>query len=415
MLAFFCFARLYKNIKHSTIEISNKRSENMLVIKNANIKTMASKNYENGVIVIKDGKILEVGELDVNQYKNAEVIDALGKLVTPGLVDPHCHIGVMEEGIRFEGNDTNEMSGPIYPELRGIDSIFLGDMAFEPTYKAGITTVNTGPGSANVIGGTFTAIKTYGKTLEEVIIKEETAMKMALGENPKRVYGSGNKNPGTRMASAALMREWLFKARDYHQKLQAFKNKEEDAKEPPFDMKLHSLSRVFDGMLVKIHAHRRDDIETAIRIAKEFNLNMTVEHATESYLIPELVKESKVPMIIGPTLGMASKYELINKSFKSAKVLEDYDIPFAIMTDHPVITLDTTLVQAALFVKEGLSEDKALEALTITSAKLNGIEDRVGSIEKGKDADIVIWDGGLFDIMTRPEYVIIDGRIVHKK
>lgn len=387
----------------------------MLIIKNANIKTMASSDFENGVIVIENKKILEVGNIDITKYKHAEIIDAKGLLVTPGLVDPHCHIGVMEEGIRFEGNDTNEMSGPIYPELRGIDSIYMKDMAFDYTVKAGITTVNTGPGSANVIGGTFTAIKTYGETVEDVLIKEETSMKMALGENPKRVYGTGNKNPGTRMASAALMREWLFKAKEYHTKYNAFLNKEEDAKEPAFDMKLHSLMRVFDGMIVKIHAHRADDIATAIRITKEFGLNTTIEHATESYLIPEFVKESGVPMIIGPTLGMASKYELVNKSFKSAKVLEDFEIPFAIMTDHPVITLDTTLVQTALFVKEGLSEQKALEALTITSAKLNGIEDRVGSIEVGKDADIVIWDGPLFDIFTRTEYVIIDGKIVHKK
>ncbi len=387
----------------------------MLIIKNANIKTMASSDFENGVIVIKEKKILEVGNIDVSKYKAAKIIDAKGLLVTPGLVDPHCHIGVMEEGIRFEGNDTNEMSGPIYPELRGIDSIYMKDMAFEYTYKAGITTVNTGPGSANVIGGTFTAIKTFGETVEDVLIKEETSMKMALGENPKRVYGTGNKNPGTRMASAALMREWLFKAKDYHKKYNAWINKEDEAKEPPFDMKLHSLMRVFDGMIVKIHAHRADDIATAIRISKEFNLNTTIEHATESYLIPDLVKESGYPMIIGPTLGMASKYELINKSFKSAKVLEDNGISFAIMTDHPIITLDMTLVQTALFVKEGLSEKKALEALTINSAKLNGIEDRVGSIEVGKDADIVIWDGPLFDIFTRTEYVIIDGAVVHQK
>lgn len=387
----------------------------MLVITNANIITVSGKNYSNGSIVIENGKIKEIGDLSLEKFKDLEIIDAKGLTVTPGLVDPHCHIGVMEEGIRFEGNDTNEMSGPIYPELRGIDSIYMKDMAFEYTYKSGVTTVNTGPGSANVIGGTFTAIKTYGDTVEEVVIKQETAMKMALGENPKRVYGTGNKNPGTRMASAALMREWLFKAKEYHKNYNAWLNKEEDAKQPAFDMKLHSLMRVFDGMIVKIHAHRADDIATAIRISKEFGLNTTIEHATESYLIPDLIKSEGVPLIIGPTLGMASKYELVNKSFKSAKVLEDNEIEFAIMTDHPVITLDTTLVQAALFVKEGLSEEMALKALTLTSAKLNGIEDRVGSLDVGKDADIVIWDGPIFDIMTRPEYVIIDGKVVHKK
>ena len=388
----------------------------MLVIKNALLFTITNENNVLGSIVIKDGKILEVGpKVDLNQYKNAEVIDAKGKIVTPGLVDPHCHIGVMEEGIQFEGNDTNEMSGPIYPELRGIDSINPKDMAFEYTYKAGITSVNTGPGSANIIGGTFTAIKTYGQTVDEMIIKEETCMKMALGENPKRVYGTSNKNPGTRMASAALMREWLFKAKDYHKKYNAFINKEEDAKEPTFDMKLHSLMRVFDGMIVKIHAHRADDIMTAIRIVKEFDLNATIDHATEAYLVPKQVKQANATLIIGPTLGMASKYELVNKSFKAAKVLEDNEIEFAIMTDHPIITLDTTLVQAALFVKEGLSEQKALEALTYTAAKLNGIEERVGSLEVGKDADVVIWDGPLFDIMTRTEVVIIDGKVVHQK
>ena len=217
------------------------------------------------------------------------------------------------------------------------------------------------------------------------------------------------------MASAALMREWLFKARDYHKKYNAWINKEKDAKEPPFDMKLHSLMRVFDGMIVKIHAHRSDDIMTAIRISKEFGLNTTIEHATEAYMIPKRIKEENVSLIIGPTLGMASKYELKNKTYKSAKVLEDNDITFAIMTDHPVITLDTMLVQAALFIKEGLSEMKALEALTITAAKLNGIEDRVGSLEVGKDADIVIWDGPIFDIMTRTQLVIIDGKVVHQK
>ncbi len=387
----------------------------MLVIKNALLHTMAGEIIKNGSIVVEGKKIIEVGNVDLNQYKDAIIIDALGKIVTPGLVDPHCHIGVMEEGIRLEGNDTNEVSGPIYPELRGVDSVYMKDMAFEYTYKSGITTVNTGPGSANIIGGTFCAIKTFGESIEDVLIKEETCMKMALGENPKRVYGSSQKNPGTRMASAALMREWLFKARDYHKKYNAWLNKEEDAKEPPFDMKLHSLMRVFDGMIVKIHAHRADDIETAIRISKEFNLNATIDHATEAYLIPELVKKSNVSCIIGPTLGMASKYELVNKSFKSAKILDDHKIDFAIMTDHPVITLDTTLVQAALFVKEGLSPERALEALTINAAKLNGIEDRVGSLEVNKDADIVIWDGPIFDIMTRPQYVIIDGVVVHKQ
>ncbi|MCF7927272.1 MAG: amidohydrolase [Candidatus Izimaplasma sp.] len=376
---------------------------------------MEDKKEFSGSIVIDGNKIKEIGEdIDLSAYKDAEVINADGAIVTPGLVDPHCHIGIMEEGIRFEGNDTNEISGPIYPELRGIDSVYVKDMAFEYTYKAGVTTVNTGPGSANIIGGTFTAMKTFGETVEDMVIKEETCMKMALGENPKRVYGSNQKNPATRMASAALMREWLFKAKEYHEKYTAWKNEEEDAKKPDFNMKLHSLMRVFDGMLVKIHAHRADDIMTALRIIDEFDLNATIDHATEAYLIKNEMKKRDAKLIIGPTLGMASKYELVNKSFKSAKILEDVGVEFSIMTDHPIITLDTMLVQAALFVKEGLSRQKALEALTITAAKMNGIDDSVGSLKVGKDADIVIWDGDLFDIMTKTKLVMINGEVVHK-
>jgi imidazolonepropionase-like amidohydrolase len=386
----------------------------MLIIKNGHIKTMAGKEFKNGSIVLDGNKIIAVGNIDLSQYKNADIIDAKGQLVTPGLVDPHCHIGVMEEGIQFEGNDTNEMSSPVTPELRGVDSVYVKDMAFDYTVKAGVTTVNTGPGSANVIGGTFLAMKTYGETVDDMIIKEETCMKMALGENPKRVYGSSKKTPMTRMASAALMREWLFKAKEYHEKLNAYEADQDNETKPPFDMKLHALKRVFEGMPVKIHAHRADDIMTAVRVIKEFKLNATIDHATEAYLIPDKLKTENIPLIIGPTLGAASKYELVNKSFKSAKVLEDHGIDFAIMTDHPVITLDTMLVQAALFIKEGLSEEKALESLTIAAAKLNGIEDRVGSLEVGKDADVVIWDGPLFDIMTRTSVVIINGAVVHK-
>ena len=388
----------------------------MILIINALLKTMSDIQNETGFIAIKEGKIEAVGiDLDKTRYRDYTIIDAQGKIVTPGLVDPHCHIGIMEEGIQFEGNDTNEMTHPVYPELRGLDAIFPHDRAFSYTAKSGVTSVVTGPGSANVIGGTFAALKTVGKTVDDMVFKEEACMKMALGENPKRVYSAQKKAPSTRMASAAIMREWLTKARDYYDELKAFQNGEEDAKKPAFDMKLHSLMRVFEGMKVKIHAHRSDDIMTAIRIAKEFNLDASIDHATEAYLIPEAVKESGLPMILGPTLGYSSKYELIHRSFKSAKILDDYQVPFAIMTDHPIVTLDTTLVQAALFVKEGLDPERALSALTIDAAKINGIDDRVGSIEVGKDADIVIWDGPLFDIMTRADTVLIDGKCVHTR
>jgi imidazolonepropionase-like amidohydrolase len=206
-----------------------------------------------------------------------------------------------------------------------------------------------------------------------------------------------------------------MKARDYHESMKRYDAGEEDSKKPTFDMKLHSLSRVFEGLKVKIHAHRCDDIMNPIRIDNEFGLDMSVEHATEAYLITDAIKASGVPLILGPTLGHASKYELINKSFESGAVLEKAGITFAIMTDHPVITTESTLIQAALFIKHGLSTHKAMEAITINAARINGIDDRVGSLEQGKDADIVIWDNALFDIMTRPDKVFIEGTVVHEK
>ncbi len=388
----------------------------MHIIKNATLYTMDKINGDNGYVAFEDGKILEVGRtFDPQKFKGATIYDAQGKIVTPGLVDPHCHIGIMEEGIQFEGSDGNEMTNPITPELRGLDSVYPKDTAFKYTRESGITTVVTGPGSANAIGGTFTALKTVGDTVDAMMFKEECSMKMALGENPKRVYSGKQKTPATRMATAALIREWLMKAREYHEAMKRYEAGEEDAKKPNFDMKLHSLSRVFDGLQVKIHAHRSDDIMTAIRIAKEFDLDMTIEHATEAYLIPKAIKESGVPLILGPTLGHASKYELVNKSFESGAILEKAEVPFAIMTDHPVITTESTLIQAALYVKHGLSRQKALEAITINAARINGLDTRVGSLAPGKDADIVIWDNDLFDIMTRPEKVFIEGTIVHEK
>ena len=387
----------------------------MILIKNANLISMEEVNYEICDILIEGKTIKQVGKIDEKEYPNAKVIDAEGKYVTPGLVDPHCHVGIIESTIGWAGSDCNEMSNPITPELRAIDGIKPHDECFKEAIESGVTTVCTGPGSANIIGGTFCALKTVGKTIEEMVLVEELAMKMALGENPKRVYGNSKTSPSTRMASAALMREWLFKARNYYNKKKQYEKdlqEGKEAKEPEFNMKLESLSRVFDNLPVKIHAHQADDIATAMRIAKEFNLNMTVEHCTEGYLIPEALKANNQKVIIGPTLGNKSKYELKEKSFKSGKVLSDNNIEFAIMTDHPVIEQKHTLVQVALFVKEGLDELEALKAVTINAAKLCHIDDKVGSIKEGKDADIVIWSKHPLDIMTKPQYVLLNGNVV---
>jgi imidazolonepropionase-like amidohydrolase len=389
----------------------------MILIKNANLLSMADINYEITDILLDGSKIKKIGHLNASDYPKAKVIDAQEKYVTPGLVDPHCHIGLYEEAIGFEGSDGNEMTSPVTPELRAIDAIKPQDEAFITAREAGVTTVTTGPGSANCIGGTFTVIKTYGQTIDDMILVKESSMKMALGENPKRVYSSKSQTPATRMATAAVIREALQKAKDYRDKLEEYKKNKaanKEAKKPEFNMKNASLARVFDGLPVKIHAHQQDDIVTAIRIIEEFGLDGTIEHATEGHLIPEYLKAHNQRLIIGPTLGSKSKYELRNKTFKSAKILKDAGIQFAIMTDHPVIHLSNSLTQLGLFVREGLDELDAFKAVTIESAKINHVDDRVGSIEVGKDADIVIWSGHPLHYMTKTDMVIINGEIIHQ-
>lgn len=396
--------------------IELKWGELMLLIKNANLLNMAGIEYEQMDILIKADKIEQIGKINLEDYQELEIIDAKGKLVTPGLIDAHCHVGMMEDGMRDEGDDVNEMTNPIMPEVRGIDGIKPQDPAFRAALEAGITTVITGPGSGDVIGGTFCALKTHGKTVLDMVIVEEIAMKMALGENPKRVYGNQNKAPMTRMGSAALMREALFKAKSYHEKKKKYKedvqNQILDAKEPDFDMKMESLSRVFDGLKVKIHAHQQDDIVTAIRIIDEFELDASIDHCTEGYFIPEVLKSKKQKIIIGPTLSSRSKIELKNLSFDGGNVYYKHDIPFALMTDHPVIPLEHALVQGAIYVSRGVPAIEILKALSINAARIVGLDYRIGSIEVGKDADIVIWSGDPFHYLTRPEKVIINGKVV---
>ncbi len=383
----------------------------MILIKNAKLLSMAEINGDIVDILTEGTKIKAIGKIDEKDYPQAKVIDAKCLTVTPGLVDAHCHIGLFEEIYRHAGADGNEVTDPILPQLRGIDAVKPHDVAFEGALKAGVTTVVTGPGSANVIGGTFCALKTKGKTIYDMCMVEEVAMKMALGENPKNCYGSMKKLPSTRMGSAAVLREALEKAKRYRDELVKAKE-DKEAKKPTYDAKCEALAKVFDGMPVKIHAHQADDIVTAIRIMEEYGLKGTIDHCTEGYLIPEVLKEHNMTVIIGPTLGNKSKVELKNKSFESGKVLLDHGVEFALMTDHPVIHLENTLTQAAIFVRNGLTPEQMLRAITIIPAKINGLDDRVGSIEVGKDADILIWDmDDIYHYMAKPT-VIINGEIV---
>ena len=381
----------------------------MILIKNANLISMEEVNYKICDILLKDNLIKKIGEINEADYPEAVVLDAKGRYVTPGLVDPHCHVGLMESTIGWAGSDVNEITNPITPELRGIDGVKPHDECFKEALESGVTTVCCGPGSANLIGGTFCALKTKGVTVDEMILVKELAMKMALGENPKRCYGNAKASPQTRMASAAIIREWLFKAKNYYEKKKLAEN--DKTKMPEFNMKLESLSRVFEGLPVKIHAHQADDIATAMRIGKEFGLKMTVDHCTEGYLIADSLKANDQMVILGPVMHNKSKYELKEKSFSSGKVLYDKGVTFSIMTDHPVIEQKHTMIQVALFVKAGLPELEALKAVTINAAKTCFIDEFVGSIKEGKHADVVVWSKHPLDIMAEADVVILNGKI----
>lgn len=384
----------------------------MFLIKNANLVSMADIDEEI-VDILTDGKIItKIGKIDEKDYPEAEVFDAMGRLVTPGIVEGHCHIGVSEQAIRSEGDDCNEFSSPIVPHMRAIDGIKPQDMAYAQAINAGVTTVVTGPGSGEVISGTFCAMKTYGRTVLDMVFRDDVAMKFAFGENPKRFFGTKGLMPMTRMGTAALMRENLQKAKIYHDKKKAFENGEKDAKEPEYNAAIARLSLVFDGMRVKMHAHQQDDIVTAIRMMEEFGLEGTIEHCSEGYLIPEVLKEKNQKITIGPTMVSLSKYEVRNKTFDAGKVYYDNGIEFSIMTDHPVISIEYLTTQAAHYIKHGVPAKEVLKAITINPAKFNGIDDVVGSIEVGKDADIVVWSGDLFHYMTQAEAVFINGEKV---
>jgi Imidazolonepropionase and related amidohydrolases len=382
----------------------------MILIKNGKIITMTGVNYENGCILINNGKIIEIGN-NINPQQGTDVIDAKGGWVLPGLIDAHCHIGLMEEDIGVEGMDVNEATDPITPHMRAIDGINPLDPSFEEAVKAGITTVMSGPGSTNVIGGQFVVMKTKGVSIDEMVIEEPAAVKIAFGENPKRIYKIKNKMPMTRMGTAALLRETLTKAKIYKIKKDAAKVNGDNF---DIDIKMEALIPVLDKKIpFKVHAHRADDLLTAIRIAKEFDVSLTLDHCTEGQLIIEQIKNSGVPVILGPTMSFRSKVETKNKSFNTAKILNEAGIKFAIMTDHPVIPIEYLPISVGLLVRAGLNMEEGLKAITINAAEILGIEHRIGSIEKGKDADIAIYDGNPMEIFTNTLYTIIDGKIVY--
>ncbi len=350
-------------------------------------------------IALRAGKIAAIGQGLVPEA-GEEVVDATGKRVYPGFIDAHTHLGLDNYGMGWEGRDYNEMGDILSAQLRGIDGFNPMERGVRMALEGGVTTVGTGPGSANVLGGTFTAIKTHGNCVDDMVIQAEVAMKCAFGENPKRCYK--DKGDSCRMTTAAKLRDMLFLARDYMARKEAAGD--DVTKRPRHDMKMEALIPVLKGeMPLKAHAHRADDICTAIRIAKEFGVKMTLEHCTEGHLIPEIVARSGFPAAVGPTLTHASKIELCNKSFTTPGILARAGVQVSIITDSSVIPQQYLPLCAGLAVKAGMDPFQALQAITINPAKHLGVEDRVGSLEVGKDADVVIADG---DVMISDTHIL---------
>ncbi len=383
----------------------------MLLI-HANIHTMTGTNIEDGCVRVKNGVISEISSDLLKANPDEEVIDAGGDSLYPGFIDAHTHLGMWEDGLTFEGDDGNEDTDPITPQLRAIDAVNPLDPCFREALAAGVTTVVTGPGSANPIGGQLAAMKTYGRCIDDMLIKAPVAMKIALGENPKSVYHGKNQAPVTRMGTAALIREQLFKAQHYLDEAERAKS-DEDFDAPEFDIKCEALIPVLKGEVeVHFHAHRADDIFTAIRIAKEFHLNYVIVHGTEGHLIAENLKKENVRVLSGPFLCDRSKPELKNLTPACPGILAKNGIHTAIITDHPVIPLQYLPTCAGLAVREGMNPEDALRAITICPAQICGIDSRVGSIEVGKDADLLLFSDDPLSMTAKPKMVFAAGKRV---
>lgn len=380
----------------------------MLCIRNGLVFDAVHEKSEKKDLLINDGKIVKIG-MGLEVPADCEIVDAEGLYVYPGFVDAHSHIGTMGSSIGFEGDDVNEMNDILTPQLRGIDCIEPMDIVFKEAREGGVTTVCVGPGSANVVGGTFAAIKTVGKRVDDMVINDRVAMKCAFGENPKRCYK--DKNNFSRMSTAAKLREILFKTQEYDAKVKAAG--EDVSKNPPFDFKLESMLPVIRREIpIKVHAHRADDIFTALRIAKEFNLRITLEHVTDGSLITEELAKENVMLAVGPSFGHRTKFELKNKSFQTPGDLANAGCHVSIITDAPVIPQQYLRLCAGLAVKEGMKEFDALKAITINAAEHAGVADRVGSLEEGKDADVVLMDGCLFESQSNVIATYINGKKV---
>ncbi|EIF00586.1 amidohydrolase [Saccharomonospora glauca] len=367
---------------------------------------------DGGTVLMENGKIRAVGaSSEVEVPDGADIVDASGSWVLPGFIDAHAHLGVHEEGEGWSGNDTNEMTDPNGARFRAIDGIDPYEVGFDDALSGGVTSVVIKPGSGNPIGGQTVGVKTWGRTVLDMLFAEHVSVKSALGENPKRVYGEKDKTPSTRLGVAAVLREAFTKARNYAAQREAAR-----AEGKPFetDLTMETLTRVLDGELYwDQHTHRADDIVTAVRIAEEFGYKLVVNHGTEGHLIADFLAERNVPVILGPLFTSRSKVELRQRTLRSAGILARAGVQIAITTDHPVVPINFLVYQAALAVKEGLDPETALRALTINPARILGLDDRVGALKPGLDADVVIWSGDPLNVMNRALRVFVRGREVY--
>ncbi|MFI7448257.1 amidohydrolase [Nonomuraea sp. NPDC049714] len=381
-----------------------------LAITHGHVVPVDGDSIDDGTVLIRDGKIVAVGR-EVEVPAGFTVVDAQGGWVLPGFVEAHGHLGVHEEAEGWAGHDTNEMTDPNGARLRALDAINPAELGFADALSGGVTTAVIKPGSANPIGGQTVAIKTWGRTVDEMLIREPVSVKSALGENPKRVYGDQKKLPSTRQGVAAVIREAFMKAQDYRAKRAAA---EEEGK--PFDRDATSevLVRVLDGELPWCqHTHRADDIATALRLADEFGYRLVINHGTEGHLLADLLAERGVPVIIGPLFTSRSKVELRQRSLRNPGILARAGVELAITTDHPVVPIHFLVHQATLAVKEGLDAAEALRSITVHPARIMGIDDRVGALRPGLDGDVVIWSGDPLDVMSRALRVFVSGRAVY--
>lgn len=369
-----------------------------ILLKNAFIYPITSKPFKYGDVLIEEGKIKKVGR-NITTDLHVKIIDCGDLYLFPGFIDVHTHLGLYDEGTGWAGNDANETSEALTPHIRAIDGAYPLDPAFTDAVKSGITTVHIMPGSANVIGGTTSVIKTTGKNIKKMIVQDIAGLKIALGENPKRIHSNGNSDSLTRMGIMGMLREAFYQA--------IHADNPEDLRITPLVM---ALKREIP---VRIHAHRADDIITAIRLAEEFNLDLRIEHCTEGHLIASELAGMNLKVSVGPTLTRRSKVELKNKTWKTYQELTNHGVEVSITTDHPYTPIQYLNICAGIAVREGLSEQKALEGITILPARNLKIDQLVGSIEEGKDADLVLWSHHPFHYLAKPKWTMIGGELIY--